>query len=176
MASEATPAALTTTPATVDEAVRITSQFPDIHQFDHAILQVVPSYPTRSDDEVRSLIQTLTTCGLSEPALAALQVVLKDVGQSANQLGKLRADALLAEIASRPDLQSDYASDLSRQLEDMHSGFCPSGRVTRIYQVYQAFIERADLLVQTTSRNETAERDEENDAMSCKVGQLSLHD
>ncbi len=158
MASEAntTATAAVAAPATVDEAVRITSQFPDVHQFDHAILQVVPSYPTRSDEEIRSLIQTLTTCGLSEPALAALQVVLKDVGQSANQLGKLRADALLAEIASRPDLQSDYASDLSRQLEDMHSGFCPSGRVTRIYQVYQAFIERAE------------------DALSCAVKQLDL--
>lgn len=133
----------TTSPVTVDEAVRIASQFPDIHQFDPAILKVVPSYPSRSDDEIRTLIQSLRACALSEPALVALQVVLNDVGQSANQLGNLRADALLAEIASRPDLQSDYAGVLSQQLEDMNSGFCPSGRVTRIYQVYQAFIEQA---------------------------------
>lgn len=138
--------------ATVDEALRIASQFPDVHQYDPAILQIKPSYPLRSDDEIRSLIregliERKEATGLSGPAVAALQVVLNDVGQSANQLGNLRADSLLAEIATRPDLQGDYGSVLSQQLEDMHSGFCPSGRVTRVYQVYQAFIEHAEPLV-----------------------------
>lgn len=146
MASTSEEAPATAVTVTVADVVRTASQFPDIHQFDPVILQVRPTYSSRTNDEMRELIAGLIPCreaiGLSDPALVALRVVLDSVGQDCNQLGHLRADALLAEIAAHPQLQSDYGPVLNQQLEDMNSGFCPSGRVTRLYQVYQAFIEQ----------------------------------
>jgi len=152
------------TPGSVAAALAAASEFPDVHQYDPQMMALLPTYPTRSDSEIAQLIQSLrdraSQLSLSEAALHALNVVAADIGKSSNILGNLRADAMLAEIATLPG--AEFAEVLRLQLEDMNSGFCPSGRVTRVYQVYKSYIEDV--------RANTAAEDE----VTCRVDALSL--
>lgn len=135
-------------PVDTREIVAITRDFQDIHVFDPEISVIPASYPQRPPEEIHRAIDTLiqqhASLGLSDAAVAAMRVIQQDIGSDNNKLGFLRADAMLAELALQSSKAVDYARVLNQQLEDMHSGFCPSGRVTRIYQVYHGFVDPAE--------------------------------
>jgi hypothetical protein len=74
-----------------------------------------------------------------------LMLIINDLDTKANYQSENDMDAsdLLVDVITHPLFDKDTLKLLEEQLMDMRNlGTCPSGRVTRLYQIYKSLYEK----------------------------------
>ena len=117
----------------------------NVHEFDGKLRGLFTPVKKHSVEEKEDMFNKLAT-RLTPPAVHMLAVMIVDMKKpngGANYHPASDADAtdILADIVG-DNKYDDILPTLDEQLEDIKNlGTCDSGRVTRMFQVWQAYIE-----------------------------------
>lgn len=118
----------------------------DVHTFDGALVNIfVPSFKM-NDDQKREYFNLFQARLTNPVAQRSVQIITESLGTPANFQPENNIDCsdLLVEIINHKNC-TDLLTVIEEQLSDIvTSGLCPSGRVTRLLQVWVSLEKKAN--------------------------------
>lgn len=127
--------------------------FRNVHIYDGKLIGIFKPKNTYNTKEKKILFNVLLKMLDNSVAKSTVQIIINDLnhsnkGQNFQPENKINASDVLAEIMAKildyinhnSDKYKDILTSLSEQLTDSKKlGICPSGRVTRLLQIWIAF-------------------------------------
>ena len=119
-------------------------KFTDVHTFDGKLKDIFKPSRTYQNDEKKKEFTKLINVLDNQEAISTVQTMITDMickegnnFQSENNIDSSDVLMELIQISDNPDV----LKGLNEQLADARNlGICPSGRVTRLLQLWSAFI------------------------------------
>lgn len=115
--------------------------FINVHRFDSKLKGVFTQEKKYTVLEKKKAFSTLIPRLTSRVAISMIQTIIRDLDRKGNIQSENDLDAsdILMEIMKWIDY-TDVLKDLNEQLSDIRNlGQCPSGRCTRLYQLWLAY-------------------------------------
>jgi len=122
----------------------MSNNYINVHTYDGKLKNIFTPLKTYSLDEKREMFNDLIT-KLHPISALTVKIIVKDLdtvngGANFQKENCIDASDILADIIHRTKIE-DILPMLNEQLADAKNlGICPSGRVTRLLQLWRAFI------------------------------------
>ena len=125
----------------------MSSNFQDVHIYDGKWDENIPSYSEEYKKRILSIFRSVLIN--QNMKCEGIDLLITDIGKDSNyeSCSKLYADDILVSILKKIDTFDKYDKLkifklINEQLDDMYQlGRCPSGRVTRLIQIYKSLID-----------------------------------
>lgn len=121
----------------------MSNKFIDVHSFDGKLKGLFTPLKTYTIEEKKHHFEQLIPLLTNPDAIATVKTMITDLSKESSQNIQLEngidSSDLLIELIQWKD-NNDLLAGLNEQLADAKNlGICPSGRVTRLFQLWNAF-------------------------------------
>lgn len=129
----------------------------DVHRFDGHLKETLIPYRSKLKEiseispDVKKLFINKFRDMFSDSAKRTIDMICTLTGNDENTNSLNALDVLY--LALTADMESSYIKNIDEQLSDVVNpggGICPSGRTTRIIQLYIQFVESKDMAIESS--------------------------